>query len=109
MRLLILYGSQTGTAEEVSYDLAREATKRLINTEVCSVDSFSLEEFPHQKLVIFIVSTTGQGEPTDNMMIFWKAILNRNLPPNLLENMKFTVFGLGDSTYEQFNATARKL
>ncbi|CAG9317434.1 unnamed protein product [Blepharisma stoltei] len=109
MKLLILYGSQTGTAEEVSYDLAREAAHRSIESEIFPLDSFPLENLIYQQLAIFVVSTTGQGEPPDNMIVFWRALMNKNLPKTLLENMNFTVFGLGDSTYEQFNAIARKL
>ena len=34
---------------------------------------------------------------------------SRGLPADLLANMRFAVFGLGDSGYIKYNATARKL
>ena len=46
---------------------------------------------------------------TDNMTIFWKFLLQKKLPANALEDMKFTVFGLGDSSYDKYNVMARKL
>lgn len=33
----------------------------------------------------------------------------KDLPADSLKNIKFTVFGLGDSNYQLFNAAARKL
>lgn len=33
----------------------------------------------------------------------------RGLPVDCLESMRFAVFGLGDSGYAKYNATARKL
>lgn len=33
----------------------------------------------------------------------------RGLPGDLLKGMRFAVFGLGDSGYTKYNATARKL
>lgn len=34
---------------------------------------------------------------------------NRSLPKDCLCDMRFAVFGLGDSGYAKYNATARKL
>jgi len=109
MSLVILFGSQTGTAEEVSYDLGRSAAQKGIPVQVCSLNKYPLEQLPLQKFVVFVVSTTGQGQPPDNMCGFWKAILNSALPSDLFEGVQYSVFGLGDSSYEEFNVVARKL
>jgi len=60
-------------------------------------------------LVIFVVSTTGQGEVPKNGRKFWKGLLRRQLPPGCLAAVQFTTFGLGDSSYSKFNWAARKL
>jgi sulfite reductase alpha subunit-like flavoprotein len=39
----------------------------------------------------------------------WRFLLNKKLPPDSLKNVNFTVFGLGDSSYSQFNSMAKKL
>jgi sulfite reductase alpha subunit-like flavoprotein len=109
MKLYILYGSQTGTAEEVAYDLARESSRRRVPVEVSGVDDFDLENLLLASLVVFVVSTTGQGEPPSNMCKFWKAVMKKGLPVGLFSNMNYTVFGLGDSSYENYNVIARKL
>ena len=61
------------------------------------------------QLVVFIVATTGDGEPPSSMLKSWKFLLRKDLPTNSLKNLKFTVFGLGDSSYVLFNAMAKKL
>ena len=109
MKLYIFFGSQTGTAEEVAYDLAREATRRLYPLEIWDLNEFPLEDLIAIKLAIFIVSTTGQGEPPDSMKKFWRALMNKHLPVSLFAELNFTVFGLGDSTYDNYNVIARKL
>lgn len=43
------------------------------------------------------------------MKNFWKFLLRKDLPPDSLENLKYTIFGLGDSSYEKFNSTAKLL
>jgi sulfite reductase alpha subunit-like flavoprotein len=55
------------------------------------------------------VATTGDGEPPSSMIKSWKFLLRKDLPSNSLKNLKFTVFGLGDSSYALFNAMAKKL
>lgn len=60
-------------------------------------------------VVIFIVATTGEGEPPETMLNTWKFLLRADLPPNSLQKVNFTVFGLGDSSYALFNAMAKKL
>lgn len=53
-------------------------------------------------IVIFTISTTGQGEFPRNARNFWKSLLRKKLPPGCLGRMKFTTFGLGDSSYSKW-------
>ena len=66
-RLLILYGSQTGCSKEVANCLvdgqAKTLTRDLLWTTM-------LAHLPTEHLVIFVVATTGDGDPPDNMMRF---------------------------------------
>ncbi|CAM0135330.1 unnamed protein product [Umbelopsis sp. WA50703] len=43
------------------------------------------------------------------MKRFWKFLLRKNLPAGILGQMEYTVFGLGDSSYQKFNYPAKKL
>lgn len=108
--LTILYATQTGTAKYVSNDLAREAMRRGLATKVDSLESYTAESLLDiDTPIIFIIATTGQGDPTDNMKSFWLSLLDKDLPNTLLIDTHFTVFGLGDSSYQEYNAMARKL
>lgn len=55
-------------------------------------------------LVIIVLSTTGQGDMPRNALLFWKKLLRKKLPPNCLADVRFTSFGLGDSTYVKYDS-----
>lgn len=108
-RLLILYGSQTGTAQDVSERIWREAKRYHLTGPVQAMDDYSISQLIQEQYVVFVCSTTGQGEEPDNMKIFWKFLLRKGLPSNSLRSIKFAVLGLGDSSYAKFNYAAKKL
>ena len=108
-RLVVLYGNQTGTAEEVAERVGREGERLHFSCLVSSMDSFTVTRLPTSPLVIYVAATTGQGEEPDNMKKTWRFLLRKNLPATSLENQRFGVLGLGDSSYPQFNHVAKKL
>ena len=114
----ILYGSETGTAEDVAYitqrslDMLREVNKKevpLLCTRINSLASYDITSLPSEQNVVFVVSTTGDGEVPEGMKKFWKFLLQKNLGADSLKGVKVAIFGLGDSSYEKYNACARKL
>ena len=56
------------------------------------------------ELVIFVISTTGQGDIPGNATSFWKSLLRKKLPPTCLSRLKFSIFGLGDSSYQKYDS-----
>lgn len=60
-------------------------------------------------IVIIAISTTGQGEFPQNARSFWKVLLSSQLRPGVLRRVNFTTFGLGDSSYPQYNVAHRML
>ncbi|XP_047379878.1 NADPH-dependent diflavin oxidoreductase 1 isoform X7 [Sciurus carolinensis] len=108
-RLLVLFGSQTGTAQDVAERLGREAQRRRLGCRVQALDSYAVANLIREPLVIFVCATTGQGDPPDNMKNFWRFIFRKNLPSTSLCQMDFAVVGLGDSAYTKFNFVAKKL
>ncbi|CAI0448217.1 unnamed protein product [Linum tenue] len=67
------------------------------------MDEFDANSLTLEKTVIFVVSTTGQGDAPDAMKVFWKYLLQKNLPESWLEGVHYAVFGLGGSGYQKFN------
>ncbi|KAG1473984.1 hypothetical protein G6F56_000630 [Rhizopus delemar] len=107
--LIILYGSETGCAQDVSENLARQARRRHFKAKVFAMDDYDKSLLIEEKLVVFVCSTTGQGEEPTNMKTFWKFLLRKNLPRDILSDLDCAVIGLGDSSYRNFNHPSKKL
>ncbi|OAA68951.1 sulfite reductase flavoprotein alpha-component [Cordyceps fumosorosea ARSEF 2679] len=107
--VLVLYGSETGNAQEIAEELGRTCQRLHFQTTVEEMNAVTLPELLQNELVIFVVSTTGQGDIPHNSTLFWKRLLQRRLPADCLTQVQYTCFGLGDSTYVKFNWAARKL
>jgi sulfite reductase alpha subunit-like flavoprotein len=98
----IYFGSQTGTAEYFSQELADEGKSHGIDCKVVDLQDFEEDELPKQKVAIFIVSTYGEGMPTDNAKRF-HAWAEQPKHDGALKGQRFTVMGLGDMNYTKFN------
>ncbi|KAM0255850.1 hypothetical protein ACHAQJ_005355 [Trichoderma viride] len=107
--VLVLYGSETGNAQDIAEELGRLCQRLHFKSHVEELDAMELSVLLQYQLVIFVISTTGQGDMPHNSLLFWKKLLRKKLPPNCLSRLKYTCFGLGDSTYLKFNWAARKL
>ncbi|KAK2996108.1 hypothetical protein RJ639_029519 [Escallonia herrerae] len=102
-KLLVLYASQTGNAVDADERLSREAECRGCSATVMSTHDYEARCLASEETVIFVVSTTGQGEPPDSMKAFWLYLRRRHLSHQWLRGVQYAVFGLGDSCYPQFN------
>ncbi|KAI5820991.1 hypothetical protein BZA77DRAFT_239021 [Pyronema omphalodes] len=117
--MVILYGSQTGTAEDYASRLAKEGSARFgLKTMVADLEDYDYENldcFPHDKVAVFVLATYGEGEPTDNAVEFYEFIYNgepnfsENASEKPLSNLKYVTFGLGNNTYEHYNAMVRRV
>ncbi|EIN12678.1 NADPH-dependent cytochrome P450 oxidoreductase [Punctularia strigosozonata HHB-11173 SS5] len=115
-RLLILYGSQTGTAEEYAIRLAKEAkTKFGLTSLVCDPEEYDFENLdlvPEDCCVFFVMATYGEGEPTDNAVQLCQNLSDDSFTfskgEHRLDGLKYVIFGLGNKTYEHYNLIARK-
>jgi len=76
---------------------------------VKAMDAFDISDLPSTERAAFVCSTTGQGETPDNMRRFWRFLRRADLPPDSLSLLKYSTFGLGDSSYPIFNGVARRL
>lgn len=97
--MLVLYGSQTGSAENIANEIAAESSRRGIKTHVMSMAEFQMERMdslPEQKVVTYVVSTIGNGEFPDNAANFYKTLTEPSLAEKQwLKGTNYTIFGLG--------------
>ncbi|XP_029025711.2 NADPH-dependent diflavin oxidoreductase 1 [Betta splendens] len=107
--LLILYGSQTGTAQDTAQRIGRQARRRQLQVHVMPLDQYNVTNLILESLVVFVCATTGQGDPPDNMKNFWRFLFRKSLPVGSLSRLDCAVLGLGDSSYPKFNFVAKKL
>lgn len=98
----IFFGSQTGTAESFAEDLKDEAAKNGLSADVVDLQTFTPQGFAACPIVVLVVATYGEGEPTDNAVQFhkWASDPRNN---GALVGQRFTVMGLGDMNYSKFN------
>ncbi|KAL2003966.1 hypothetical protein VTN02DRAFT_1262 [Thermoascus thermophilus] len=106
---VVLYGSETGNAQEVAEELGRMAERLHFVTHVSELNAVKAESLSSYTLTVIVVSTTGQGDFPANARSFWKSLLLKRLPPDFLKGVNFILFGLGDSSYPKFNFASRKL
>ncbi|XP_068984794.1 NADPH-dependent diflavin oxidoreductase 1 isoform X4 [Bombus flavifrons] len=109
MRITILYGSETGTAQDVAEQIWKTAKRKGLESSVFAMNDYNVQNLDTEKMIVFVVATTGQGDPPNNMRQFWRLLLRKNLPTTLLSNVKYGILGLGDSSYQKFNFAAKKL
>ena len=117
---VIFYGSQTGTAEDYANRLAKEGSSRFgLKTMVADLEDFdysNLEQWPEDKVAMYVMATYGEGEPTDNAVEFFEFIISEDISfsdgsgieEKPLKSMRYVAFGLGNNTYEHYNSMVRK-
>ena len=104
--LLLLYGSQTGTAEGVAKKTAKTAEARGFSPRMVCLDKFESVDLTKEERVLVITSTYGDGEPPDNAQGFWNWLSSDTAPR--LEHTQFSVLALGDTNYPAFCEFGKK-
>ncbi|KAF9872150.1 NADPH cytochrome p450 [Colletotrichum karsti] len=103
--VVIFWGSQSGTAEAFAHRLARDFYRRFrlkaLVADISDYDPDTITLIPESTLCIFIVSTYGEGDPSDNAQDFitWAT----SATGVSLEHLQYAAFGCGNSNYRYYN------
>ncbi|HEY5853595.1 MAG TPA: cytochrome P450, partial [Aldersonia sp.] len=99
--LLVLYGSNFGTAEDVAADLAAAGRRRGFTSRTAPLDD-AVDDLPTDGVVL-VATATYNGTPPDNAVRFAEWITAKD--PDLT-GVKFGVFGVGNhewaATFQDF-------
>lgn len=91
--LLVLYGSNLGTAEGLAQQIANDGVARGFAATIAPLDDY-VERLPTNGAVV-IVSASYNGTPPDNAAAFCQW-LGGDLSPTALAGVRYTVFGCGN-------------
>jgi sulfite reductase (NADPH) flavoprotein alpha-component len=105
--LTIVYGSQTGNAKRLAESLARDAEGTGLTVKLVRADAYPLRELKNERMLYVVISTQGDGDPPDDARGFVEFLAGKRAPR--LDELKFAVLGLGDSSYAQFCAVGTLL
>ncbi|MDM5223094.1 assimilatory sulfite reductase (NADPH) flavoprotein subunit [Peribacillus sp. NJ11] len=102
----ILYGSQTGNAQGLAENAARKLEGNGFQVTISSMSDFKVNNLKKVQNLLIAVSTHGEGDPPDNTLSFHEYLHGRRAPS--LEELRFSVLALGDSSYEFFCETGKQ-
>uniref|UniRef100_A0A8P4KJ75 Methionine synthase reductase n=1 Tax=Dicentrarchus labrax TaxID=13489 RepID=A0A8P4KJ75_DICLA len=102
-RFVLLYGSQKGQAQSIAEGVAEVAEEHGLVAELSCLshnEKYNLEK--EKSPVVFIVSTTGDGEPPDNALRFVRRIKKKTLSTDHYKHLSYALLALGDTNYANF-------
>jgi sulfite reductase (NADPH) flavoprotein alpha-component len=105
--LLVMFGSQTGTAQNLAKRLAKEAAPRGFNARVVDASDHAKIDWKQEGHLLVVTSTYGDGDMPDNAQNFWDWL--QTDAAKGLSHLNFSVLALGDTNYEQFCAAGKKI
>jgi sulfite reductase alpha subunit-like flavoprotein len=104
VKVNILWASMFGTAEDVAIDVHEKVKDK--GVEIFEMNDVSIEDFQAMENVVFVSSSTGQGDVPTNGENFYSELEKAELD---LSKTKYAVCALGDSSHTNFCGAGKKI
>lgn len=98
MKLKILVGTMTSTADYVAQAIQMDCADLADEIEVTLMDGLDISVFDEDALYLICTSTYGSGDVPDNARKLYESL---DTQPKYLGNVRYGVIALGDRTYTQ--------
>ncbi|WP_394778984.1 sulfite reductase subunit alpha [Undibacterium sp.] len=104
--IIVVYASQTGYAEQIALQTAQALQAGGVPVQLLPLAKLDAKEIAAAPRILFIVSTTGEGDAPDSAAGFARKMMSQPLP---LQQLHYGLLALGDSSYAQYCAFGRSL
>lgn len=98
--LTILYGSQTGNAEYLAYQVSEKAQAAGLTTDLLTLNDALQTNLLTWNRLLVVTSTHDNGHMPDNAAAFWEWLSAQ--PGEPYQGLPYAVLTIGDSMYDDF-------
>ena len=98
--LLLIFGTETGNAEELAEDAANMAKGFDLEATVMDMEDIEPDDISTSKRLIVVCSTWGEGEQPVNAQDLYDAV--EEAEEGSMAGVNFAVLALGDTAFELF-------
>ncbi|MFD1134842.1 assimilatory sulfite reductase (NADPH) flavoprotein subunit [Paenibacillus urinalis] len=103
--ITVLFGSQTGNSSGIAKKFSKKLQEQGFEVTTSSMSDFKPNNLKKVQNLLIVVSTHGEGEPPDSAIAFHEFLHSKRAPK--LDDLKFSVLALGDTSYEFFCQTGK--
>lgn len=105
--LTVLYGSETGNGQGLAETVAGNAKALGLQVRLSDMADYKVRRLKEEQDLLLVCSTHGEGDPPQGAADFFDYLESRKAPR--LDQLRFSVLALGDSTYERYCEAGRRL
>jgi len=98
--ITLISASQTGNARRLAEQLRDDLLAAKLSVNLVNAGDYKFKQIAQERLLIVVASTQGEGEPAEEAVALHKFLHSKKAPK--LTDTAFAVFGLGDTSYENF-------